>query len=144
MIQRLTPKDAEWLLEVTNFTIGLYPKGYVASRAEWRWLTGMGDWAKREKDIRNVYIIQSGGPCDPVKIGVATRVERRLSMLQSGNPVPLRVLLVIGGGGRALEDMLHRRFSGSRLRGEWFSFTSDIATFIEDVKRGCEKIPEAA
>lgn len=144
MIRVFRPEEAEWLLEVTNFKIGRYPPGYVASRAEWRWLTGMANNAKRKKDTRTVYVIQSGGPVNPVKIGVATRVERRLSMLQSGNPQQLRVICAIGGGGRDLEDMLHRRFSGSWLRGEWFSFTSDIEAFIQDVIRGCERYQVAA
>ena len=75
------------------------------------------------KIILNVYLLQAGLR-GPIKIGVARNVRRRLKTLQTGNHQELRVLAVIpcgtDGSARNLESQLHRKFSKSRIRGEWF------------------------
>ena len=74
-----------------------------------------------------VYFIQAGEG-GPVKIGHTTRsVERRLSMLQTGNAVPLTVLRVCAAG-RDEESAAHEHYKALRLRGEWFTYCPTMAT----------------
>lgn len=54
-----------------------------------------------------------------IKIGLAKDVERRLSILQIGNPNCLQLIAVIPGDER-LEHLLHYAFMPDRIRGEWF------------------------
>ncbi|MFD6912320.1 GIY-YIG nuclease family protein [Streptomyces virginiae] len=56
-----------------------------------------------------------------VKIGIASDPKRRLSEIQTGNPVKLVILAVFHGTARTERD-LHKRFSDRRLSGEWFNF----------------------
>jgi hypothetical protein len=56
-----------------------------------------------------------------VKIGHSANPEARLADLQVGNPLPLRILAVLGGG-RELEKLLHDNFATHRVVGEWFDF----------------------
>ena len=67
-----------------------------------------------------VYIIRSGDR-GPVKIGYAASPYDRLAALQTGHFEQLSVVRLLDGG-VADERALHRRFSGLRMRGEWFSF----------------------
>ncbi|MEU9438370.1 GIY-YIG nuclease family protein [Streptomyces sp. NPDC048252] len=65
-----------------------------------------------------VYLI--GSPSSPlVKIGWTDNPKRRLRNLQTGSPVPLR-LLALFEGGNTVEAELHRRFADKRRHGEWF------------------------
>lgn len=72
---------------------------------------------QRAKDSsERVYFVQAvcGGP---VKIGKTTKpMSERLSALQTGSPVPLKVLAVR----KASERRLHQKFFEYRLSGEWF------------------------
>ncbi|WP_327259821.1 MULTISPECIES: GIY-YIG nuclease family protein [unclassified Streptomyces] len=70
-----------------------------------------------------MYLI--GSPDSPlVKIGWTDNPERRLRHLQTGSPVPLR-LLAIFEGGNIVEAELHRRFADKRRHGEWFDLGPD-------------------
>ena len=69
-----------------------------------------------------VYAIQvQNGENGPVKIGIATDPEGRLSQLQVANPYPLKLL-----GARKFESAqrmekhYHKRYGIHRLEGEWF------------------------
>ncbi len=65
-----------------------------------------------------------------IKIGYTEgNVNTRLSALQTGSHEKLRLAGVMIGG-LEKEAELHRRFSGSRLVGEWFSITNDLDEFI--------------
>lgn len=75
-----------------------------------------------------VYFIQAGQ--GPIKIGVATNINKRLSMLQVGNHEPLSVLATVQGGIN-LETKLHWKFHKHRVRGEWFEPHPDILAEIE-------------
>ena len=62
----------------------------------------------------------------PIKIGVASDVERRLRTLQAGNPEPLRVLWMWQHEDAfALESHMHSEFAPSRLASEWFMVASE-------------------
>jgi hypothetical protein len=78
----------------------------------------------------SVYFIQSG-PNGPIKIGFTNdSAKSRLRVMQTGNPMRLRLLLQIEGDER-LEAGLHQHFSDSRVRGEWFHPVSSLLELIE-------------
>lgn len=68
-----------------------------------------------------------------IKIGHSSDVESRIASLRTGSPEPL-VLLAVMAGGREVEQGLHARFAGARVRGEWFRATGELVAFIEGVK----------
>lgn len=82
-----------------------------------------------------VYFVQAGDD-GPVKIGLAKEPLRRVSSLQTGSPVPLRLRHVVPGD-HALERALHRRFAEARVAGEWFGddWTAIILTYGGGVER---------
>lgn len=93
-------------------------------------------WLRPDKvtarpDRRRVYFVQpaAGGL---VKIGVAADVKSRLATLQTGSPVPLRVLAVLPGGGQAAEAELHERFAHLRSHGEWFEPAPELLAYIRE------------
>lgn len=67
-----------------------------------------------------LYIVRSG-KSPFVKIGRAENIARRLALLQTGNPEPLRLIRVLPGGA-AEEAWFHRRYAHLRSRREWFRF----------------------
>jgi hypothetical protein len=79
-----------------------------------------------------VYFVQAinGGP---IKIGSAHNVERRLRILQTGNPIDL-VILHKTSGGHNLETFLHKEFKDININGEWFRNTDKLLSYINDLK----------
>lgn len=59
-----------------------------------------------------------------VKIGVSKSPEKRLKVMQTGNPRKLKVAAQLGPFSKAeayrLERQMHQNFSRWRLVGEWF------------------------
>lgn len=83
-----------------------------------------------------VYLI--GSPGSPlVKIGWTDNPERRLRHLQTGSPVPLK-LLALFEGGHIVEAELHRRFADKRQHGEWFDLGQDpvgvVSPFVKSAQ----------
>lgn len=78
---------------------------------------------------------------DRVKIGYARSEVVRLSELQCGSPVTLKILAATTG---TMEDErdYHVRFSSSRLHGEWFERCPEIAAEIERLNRGSPPLYE--
>lgn len=78
-----------------------------------------------------VYFIGSN-ESNKVKIGKSSndKFTGRLVELQISSPYKLTVFGIIQGGTKK-EANLHKRFSGSHYRGEWFEFTDDITGYIE-------------
>ena len=74
-----------------------------------------------------VYMIQSGGPAGPVKIGKAISVEARLATLRGLTVEELTVIRTVDGY-TAVEIHLHRYFDHVRIRGEWFAYHPDMLT----------------
>lgn len=95
-------------------------------------------------DPCNVYVIASGREERPVKIGVASNVEKRIHSLEAGNPHGLRAMFVRPvGRGLALqvERRLHRYFEPRAMGREWFDVHADeAAAAIPDL---CDKADEA-
>lgn len=77
-----------------------------------------------------VYFI-SQGLDGPIKIGFTTKTAtKRLAELQVASPQKLILLAVIQGD-REVETELHKRFSDSHIRGEWFERGDALMDFIE-------------
>jgi hypothetical protein len=72
-----------------------------------------------------VYFVQ-GAVGSQIKIGKSKNLQSRLIGLQTGNPIPLKVLLFAPGS----EAYLHQRFKFDRVQGEWFSPSFPLLTFI--------------
>lgn len=76
-----------------------------------------------------LYFVQETGS-GYIKIGIARDVKKRLYELQTGNHNKLILLglalfkseLAV----RRFEQRLHNRFSGGRVRGEWFKESADL------------------
>jgi Meiotically up-regulated gene 113 len=79
--------------------------------------------------MRGVYFLQAGHD-GPIKIGWSADVRSRMSMLQTGQPHELRLLLLLEGGDQKTEKVMHRRFAASHLRGEWFRPSTDLLAFV--------------
>jgi len=90
------------------------------------------------RETTNLYFIQSesGGP---IKIGHATDVKARLSQHNTAHWQNLRVILIIHGCPRSLEENTHYYFAKSRIRWdrEWFKedVLDDLQKFISFVER---------
>lgn len=68
--------------------------------------------------MSSVYFIQCGTG-GPIKIGIASDVNKRLGSLQTGHHEQLHLLAHIEAYER-FEAMLHKRFKRGLIRGEWF------------------------
>lgn len=80
---------------------------------------------------RCVYFIQNGDD-GAIKIGMTRKLHKRLAHLQVNNPIELCVLGAIPTNKpRDLERDLHRKFSESRVSGEWFSPSEELLDFIK-------------
>jgi hypothetical protein len=64
-----------------------------------------------------------------VKIGWSSGVRKRIDELQTCCPFPLELVAQVPGSIQ-LEQSLHRRFSSSRMRAEWFYLTDPVVKFI--------------
>lgn len=78
--------------------------------------------------LAGVYFVRSM-PSGPVKIGTSNHIPSRLRALRLSSPAPLKLLGSVRGG-TTEEAGLHRRFSGARLHGEWFTATPELLEFI--------------
>lgn len=89
---------------------------------------------RRVVRTRVVYFVQgvNGGP---IKIGTAIDVAHRLSGLQNGSHVRLKVLATMDGG-FSEERALHRRFAAHHVTGEWFEPAAPVLAFIDALAKG--------
>lgn len=92
-----------------------------------------------------IYFLQEHKKDGLIKIGyVKTNVEKRVSILQTGNPTRLVTLKIIEGTARD-EGRLHRRFRRARelivgrgsdritFRGEWFRPVPELLEFVNNL-----------
>ncbi|MFN3582904.1 GIY-YIG nuclease family protein [Phenylobacterium sp.] len=78
-----------------------------------------------------VYVI--GCRRDPVKVGFAADVTKRLHALQTGSPKRLRVfgtVIVRAEAARKVELACHNRLAHRRRTGEWFEIDAEDALFV--------------
>jgi len=77
-----------------------------------------------------VYFIQIG---DFIKIGHAKNVKQRLSDIQTSCPYDATLLGEIGvKHPKRFEGSLHKRFATAHHRGEWYSITDDLLSYITE------------
>jgi hypothetical protein len=83
------------------------------------------------ENVRDTYFIGAyeGKKLVAVKIGVCARgtAKTRLSVLQVGSLLSLKLLAVYSGN---VERKLHRRFSESWIRGEFFKPTPELLQLV--------------
>lgn len=80
-------------------------------------------------DITYIYFLEAGKD-GPIKIGFAKDVRKRVKDMQSGNHLPLNVILEIPGD-YLNEGQFHDLFARHNIRGEWFQRHQDILEVIE-------------
>lgn len=85
---------------------------------------------------RYFYIIQNTATKN-IKIGVATNPTDRLSQLQTGSDVDLKLIYTSGvcSNSFEIESICHNHFKDSHVRGEWFKVEpSEAISFLESQK----------
>lgn len=87
-----------------------------------------------------LYLIQAGGNDGPVKIGVAKDILARLTILQAGNHLPLR-LIGVKKGKTADEKYLHWLYRHLRIRGEWFAFDETLLAEFDSPASLIREVP---
>lgn len=99
------------------------------------------DIAKPIDNCDMTYLVRAGNT-RKYKIGHTTKLSKRLSVMQTSNPKPLRVTS-LSPGGIPFEDELHEKYKKQRISGEWFVLEKYQATEIkiEMMKRRREMIP---
>ncbi len=83
-----------------------------------------------QEGLTYIYFIEAVGQ-DRIKIGKADDPEARLKQLQTGCPVPLRLLGIINCQA-GIERTLHAKFAEDNIQGEWFQATEAIRKYIEE------------
>lgn len=81
-------------------------------------------------DAEFVYFIQAGDD-GPVKIGITRDPKKRLSYLQVGNHLPLRLIGLWPAADSEEEAFLHSYLEGERIRGEWYKPTTAVLDMAE-------------
>jgi hypothetical protein len=71
-----------------------------------------------------------------IKIGWSENWQSRLANMQTSNPDPIKVLLVLAQP-KSLESDLHKQFAAHSHRGEWFRDHPEIRAFIKARKDEC-------
>lgn len=87
-----------------------------------------------------IYFIQAGDD-GPIKIGVTSgAVTKRLKQIQTTAPQPLKIIGEVDGK-RQHESAIHKKLAEFGLRGEWFSPTPEVRSFISSVLEA-QRLPE--
>lgn len=87
-------------------------------------------------EIRYVYIIQNTFTHN-IKIGISTNPSERLSYLQTGSDVELKLIYKSGVCSNffEIESLCHEKFKDYNVRGEWFNVdSSEVISFLENQK----------
>ena len=66
-----------------------------------------------------------------IKIGYSRHALERLSRMQTGSPDILELVAVCIGD-KSIEKELHYKFKEFRKHGEWFTYSSNIESFIKE------------
>lgn len=69
---------------------------------------------------------------DAVKIGFSAYPRSRVEALDRSSAIPVR-LICAARGGSDLETALHVRFAHWRERYEWFRYSPEIKTYVEEL-----------
>ena len=113
--------------------------GYIKERRHYTGSSVIKWYCEKEREYKqthprrqDLYAISAGERM--VKIGIAHDVSQRMHTLQHMNPLPLHLVAVVKGGGRALEKQLHRKFAAERIRGEWFALSEEDLSYIKELE----------
>jgi predicted GIY-YIG superfamily endonuclease len=84
--------------------------------------------------MRYLYITQMKGTLY-YKIGITNSLTKRLSTLQTGNPIKLYIVryYLIYTDANRLEKLIHNYLSEYHIRLEWFCISVDILKDIESI-----------
>ena len=85
--------------------------------------------------MKRVYFIKPVGMDGPIKIGCTDDARGRLADLMAKSPFPLEIAATLPGD-HILEARLHRRFIASNSHSEWFIWSPDLQSIIDDVVGG--------
>lgn len=85
---------------------------------------------REQKEPCDLYFIESQCQEKFIKIGIASNIFERLSKLQVSSPYELKLLKLVKDAAH-LEREIHREFSSSRVRGEWFRRSPELLELIE-------------
>jgi hypothetical protein len=91
-----------------------------------------------EFDKPHVYLVQTK-PGEPVKIGVAVDIKKRIHGLQTSHYEKINLLAFVENGGYELEFELHQKFKHLRLTGEWFTYSNEIVEEFERLRNDFEE-----
>jgi predicted GIY-YIG superfamily endonuclease len=83
--------------------------------------------------LTSIYVI--GPENGPFKIGYSDDPQRRLSNIQTGQAVEVKLFYseqAESGVAKIIEKLIHRNLAHKRIRGEWFSVT--LSEAIDEVK----------
>ena len=80
-----------------------------------------------------VYFAQDVGD-GRIKIGTSTSLNGRMYAIEREQKIKVSVLATMPGRYK-VESWLHYRFADDRIAGEWFRPTSDLLTYIDDVRQ---------
>ena len=101
-----------------------------------------GNLQYKLKECNSYTYIATGDPdkrIDKVKIGTTTvDPDSRANNMRTSNP-DIRVICAFPSEMHT-ENNLHSRFDNSRSKGEWFYYTKDIKTLVEDYKDLSQKV----
>ena len=79
-----------------------------------------------------VYFVEAVG-LHMIKIGWTLRIATRLRTLQCASPNELRLVATTPGGHKD-EKTLHNIFRLHRVRGEWFTYATEVDQLIDNLK----------
>jgi predicted GIY-YIG superfamily endonuclease len=84
--------------------------------------------------MKYLYIIQMKAT-NYFKIGVSNNINKRLSTLQTGNPIKLYIVryYLIYTDANRLEKLIHSYLSEYHIHLEWFCISVDILKEIETI-----------
>jgi hypothetical protein len=95
---------------------------------EWARKDAVWTFKKSQSSGSLVYFLYSESQ-KALKVGTTRDIKNRLAGLQTGAPEPLYLLGVMKGDAH-IERLIHKKFEGIRMRGEWFRLTDDLVDFV--------------
>lgn len=97
--------------------------------------SSLSNYNNGDKEIEGEYVyVIINSTKDICKIGYSKNPYRRLSDVQVGNHLKLRLYLVFKGG-HDTEKRLHAKYRNYRMNGEWFRFEGDLKNNLLKIKR---------
>ncbi|HIC10926.1 MAG TPA: GIY-YIG nuclease family protein, partial [Campylobacterales bacterium] len=88
---------------------------------------------QRPQKVSFIYVITDG---EFYKIGATKNINRRIEILQMGNPRPLKLVYqkeTPNNRAKEIEHYLHKYFSDKNILGEWFKLSEDDINQIETI-----------